>query len=126
MMSNFGATPEQWQEMQIWRQRIKMSPFVIIRSGGSLQWYTPRIGEKIKIERVDIEGLWSREGEGYINRILFEDVEWSQEYGRRPDPSQRLTEVLKALEAIQVDLESLKKKAAQLNASVKRILESES
>lgn len=125
-MSNFGVTPAQWQEMQIWRQRIKMSPFVIIRSGDSLQWYTSRIGEKIKIERVDIEGLWSREGEGYINRILFKDVEWSQEYGRRPDPSQRLAEVLKALEVIQADLEALKKKAAQLNASVKRILESES
>lgn len=51
-----------------------LTPVKILRCDDPNKWYAKRIGELIPIEKVDKDGLWAREPEGYLNIIHFEDV----------------------------------------------------
>lgn len=59
-----------------WRLKVAETPHVLIqRCSDPHMWYADRVGQEIRIERVDHDGLWAREPAGYINIIKFEDVE---------------------------------------------------
>lgn len=45
-------------------------------------WYAGRVGEWIKVERLDSDGIFAREPEGYLNIIKYEDIEDEQNPNR--------------------------------------------
>lgn len=65
------------RDLSWWKRRITLSPLVKIeRCTDPLMWYADRVGQEVKIEKVDRDGLWAREGGHYnaINIIRFTDV----------------------------------------------------
>lgn len=42
----------------------------------SLMWYADKVGQEVRVEKVNRDGLWAREGGQYnaINIIRFTDV----------------------------------------------------
>ena len=70
--------PVEMRDVWWWKRRIAIDPVVIIRKcPDRMMWYSKRIGHGFTIERVDCDGLWTREGGQYnaINLIRFEDVQ---------------------------------------------------
>jgi hypothetical protein len=64
-----------------WRGQIAKNPedlsIWVARCADKSMWYAKRIPCHIKIEKVDREGLWVREGGQYnaLNVVKFEDVD---------------------------------------------------
>lgn len=46
----------------------------IVRCPDPSMWYSGMVGQMIKPERFDTDGIWAREPAGYLNVIRFEDV----------------------------------------------------
>lgn len=60
-----------------WKTRVRLDPWVAIaRCPDKQMWYAREIGQSHMIERVDQDGLWTREPAGYINLIKFADAEY--------------------------------------------------
>lgn len=65
------------RDLSWWKRRIALNSMVKIeRCEDPSMWYANRVGQNIRIERVDREGLWAREGGQFnaINVIRFTDV----------------------------------------------------
>lgn len=67
------------EHLEEWRQFLAGGPISvkILRCRDPLMWYAKKVGQFVKIQRADSEGLWAREdGEkGPLNVIRFSDVE---------------------------------------------------
>jgi len=65
------------------RERLRKLPALldkdfrikIQRCSDPHMWYADKVGQWIRVERWDVDGIWAREPAGYINIIRFEDVE---------------------------------------------------
>ena len=65
------------RDLSWWKRRITLNPIIKIeRCTDPMMWYAAKVGQEVKIERVDRDGLWAREGGAYnaINIIRFVDV----------------------------------------------------
>jgi hypothetical protein len=75
-MSHFPLTEDE-ENRNYWSARVLRNPWVRIeRCSDPHFWYADRVGQEIRIEKVDRDGLWAREGGNWnpINIIQFEDV----------------------------------------------------
>lgn len=60
-----------------WKRRIEGEPWVTIRQcPDRSMWYRDEIHQQFLIFRVDQDGLWTRDREGFTNFIKFADAEF--------------------------------------------------
>lgn len=100
-----------------WRSQIKTHPYArIVKVHRPSMWYAGRVGETVKVTMADVDGLWARDTNGYLNVLFFEDVEWVPL--PREAVEKRVTDLKASVDEILLDLEKLRKEAEELKKLV--------